>query len=46
MALTQVLFIRHAEEHDQPGVTDSGEADKQSLTVRQGNRVKEHVTNR
>ncbi len=34
MALTQVLFIRHAEEHDRPGVTDSGEADKQSLTVR------------
>ena len=34
VALTQVLFIRHAEEPDQPGVTDSGDADKQSLTVR------------
>lgn len=34
MALTRILIIRHAEEHDVPGVTAKGEHDTHSLTVK------------
>ena len=34
MSVSQIIFIRHAEEHDEPGLTEKGTADDQSLTVR------------
>ena len=34
MSPERIIFIRHAEEHDTPGVTLDGEADAESLTER------------
>ena len=34
MTLSQVLFIRHGEEHDRPGISEDCAPDEQSLTVR------------
>lgn len=34
MAADRIVFIRHAEAHGAPGVTDAGHADEHSLTVR------------
>ncbi len=34
MSVSQIIFIRHAEEHGEPGLTEQGVLDDQSLTVR------------
>lgn len=34
MPLSQIIFIRHAEEHSKAGLTEQGAPDDQSLTVR------------
>lgn len=34
MSPTRIMIIRHAEEHEVDGITEEGQADPQSLTVR------------
>lgn len=34
MKLARIMIIRHAEEHEVPGINSDGHADSQSLTVR------------
>lgn len=34
MSPSRIMIIRHAEEHEVPGITSEGQADPQSLTVR------------
>lgn len=34
MAVSQIIFIRHAEEHDEAGLTEQGAPDDHSLTIR------------